>query len=71
MTTRRWPRPMLGLGRYFDFYNFERLHQALDYRTPAEVHGDAAGSPVALRAPSEPPASKMVTNPPKNSLILI
>ena len=27
-----------GLGRYFPFYNEERLHQALDYRTPAEVY---------------------------------
>ena len=24
-----------GLARYFHFYNFERPHQALDYRTPA------------------------------------
>jgi len=27
-----------GLGRYFPFYNEERLHQALDYRTPAAVY---------------------------------
>lgn len=27
-----------GLGNYFEFYNGERLHQGLDYRTPAEVH---------------------------------
>jgi len=26
-----------GLGRYFVFYNTERLHQGLDYRTPWEV----------------------------------
>jgi putative transposase len=25
----------VGLTRYFNFYNFERPHQALDYRTPA------------------------------------
>jgi putative transposase len=27
-----------GLGRYFRFYNRERPHQSLAYRTPAEVH---------------------------------
>lgn len=27
-----------GLGKYFRFYNEERPHQALDYRTPAEVY---------------------------------
>lgn len=28
-----------GLKKYFDFYNAERLHQSLNYRTPAVVHG--------------------------------
>jgi putative transposase len=28
-----------GLHAYFQFYNHERPHQSLGYRTPAEVHG--------------------------------
>jgi putative transposase len=62
-----------GLRGYFRFYNRERPHQALDYRTPAEVYfageserrGEeraaqrmAAGTPVALRAPSVPAAMR-------------
>ena len=27
-----------GLKRYFEFYNQKRLHQSLDYQTPAEVY---------------------------------
>ena len=27
-----------GLSAYFDFYNHERPHQSLNYRTPAEEH---------------------------------
>ena len=53
------------LGRYFELYNNERLHQALGYRRPAEVYGVAVGTPVALRAPSVPTA---VTNGNKSTL---
>jgi len=27
-----------GISRYMGFYNWERSHQSLDYRTPAEVY---------------------------------
>jgi len=59
-----------GLREYIRFYNRERPHQALEYRTPAEVYfaggsgrregraaREAAGTPVALRAPCVPAAS--------------
>ena len=53
-----------GLGRYFAFYNRERPHQSLKWRTPHEMYfgtqedkggleiANAVATPVALRAPS-------------------
>ena len=32
------PEAISNLKAYFKFYNEERLHQSLNYRTPAEVH---------------------------------
>ncbi len=29
-----------GLAHYFDFYNHDRFHQSLAYRTPAQVYGN-------------------------------
>ncbi len=37
-----------GLGGYFNFYNFERHHQHLAYKKPAEVYFDKA---ITLDAP--------------------
>jgi len=30
-----------GISKYLAFYNQERPHQSLDYRTPAEVYYDS------------------------------
>jgi len=45
-----------GLGQYFAFYNEERPHQALDYRTPAQVYVAPAsrGGPLAPLPPRVP-----------------
>ena len=37
--SRTVPDLVAGLNAYFRFYNDERLHQSLGYRTPASVHG--------------------------------
>jgi putative transposase len=31
-----------GIERWFKFYNYERLHQSLDYRTPASIYSKRA-----------------------------
>lgn len=31
-----------GLKQYFHFYNQERLHQSLDYKTPESIYNMAA-----------------------------
>lgn len=38
-----------GLTDYFAFYNGRRPHQALGYRTPAEVYAEGAGSAPGIR----------------------
>lgn len=36
------PQAIQGLGRYFKFYNGERLHQSLGYKTPEAVYRQLA-----------------------------
>jgi putative transposase len=43
------PELLLGLGAYFAFYNTERTHQSLGYKTPDQVY--AAGSGGGARIP--------------------
>ncbi|GEM_PF-3690767 len=63
---RRKTRKWAGLGGYFRFYNRERPHQGLDYRTPWEVltgtpttsrektgHGHGASSPFRFKMEEE------------------
>ena len=35
---RNTPQAIAGLRKYFSFYNGERLHQSLDYKTPEAVY---------------------------------
>ena len=35
---QRVPEAHSGIEKYFQFYNYERLHQSLDYQTPAAVY---------------------------------
>jgi putative transposase len=42
------PELLLGLTEYFAFYNGERPHQSLGYRTPAEVHRCGAGGGASI-----------------------
>jgi putative transposase len=37
------PDLLIGLTRYFQFYNQERRHQALSYQTPSQVYQTATG----------------------------
>lgn len=41
-----------GLARYFHFYNTERLHESLGYRTPKEVYSGMQCQPITVQADS-------------------
>jgi len=38
-----------GIGRYMSFYNHERPHQLLNYKTPAEVYFDEKEQKISKR----------------------
>jgi putative transposase len=70
------PQLQQGLGRYFPYYNEERLHQSLDYQTPAAVYqagGRSASSEAAEEAkrhsfsPRKPSAGRRVCEAKKNA----
>lgn len=42
------PEAEFGLGDYFEFYNNDRLHQALKYRTPAEVYAGGSNKTMTM-----------------------
>lgn len=48
----------IGLGDYFRFYNTDRPHQALGYRTPAEVftaiQGEVTSTGMVESLPPDP-----------------
>ena len=48
----------ISLGKFFDFYNNERLHQALDYQTPAEMY-----NPVPVEASGKGMVESILLNP--------
>lgn len=47
------PEAVQSLNTYFTFYNQQRLHQALDYQTPATVHWGKEGKRAAAEHCSE------------------
>jgi putative transposase len=48
----------ISLGRYFNFYNNERLHQALEYQTPAEMY-----NPIPVEAGGKGMVESLLLNP--------
>ena len=45
---RTVPELKRGISEYFRFYNMERFHQSLSYKTPDEVYASATGGGVCI-----------------------
>lgn len=54
---------LVGLTRYWHFYNHERLHQSLGYRPPARVHGLALRAVDSAALGTEPHRPHRLDNP--------
>ena len=50
------------IANYIHFYNFERIHQALDYRTPAQAHGACKPHALAVHSAGLSPSKPTLTN---------
>jgi hypothetical protein len=51
----------LGLGLWLTFYNVERPHQALDYRTPCEVFAERPASGYVDNTPATLRSAPLLT----------
>ena len=58
---REWPELESGLTAYFRFYDEERPHQSLGYRTPAEVYRAEVSRRLRGEGRRPIPASRVVS----------
>lgn len=55
-----------GIGRYFEFYNVRRVHQALGYQTPDAFHRGVASRAIPRARPQRiPQVVSLPPNPPR------
>ncbi len=59
-----------GLDAYFEFYNTQRPHQTLGYRTPAEVFNEETSNSAGEMAPRRWPSEREVVDYVRNSRTL-
>jgi putative transposase len=60
-----------GIGEYFRFYNTQRPHQALGYRTPAEVYGNPVESVSRGMLESAEPITSRTAEPALNLVSIL